>query len=445
MTTVPGIATSGIESRVRTTAAPVAATPTPGGPPAGRQRIDSIDLVRGIVMVIMLLDHTRDFLHPTGGVWVATDLERSSPAVFLTRWITHFCAPVFVFLAGTSAWLQFARGKPKPVLARFLVTRGLWLIVLEFTVVQAAAIWGFSAGFLGVAQVIWVLGVGMVALAALIFVPVVPLAVGALLLVVGHNLLDPITPAVAPATGPGQPLPTGLDALWILLHEGGAFGLTTAGPVVFVIYPLLPWLGVIALGWCAGVFYDWAPARRRRALLAIGAAATATFLLLRALDGYGDPQPWGAQPGGALAPLAFLNTDKYPPSLLFLAMTLGPALVALALAEPRSAGGRAGPPARGALATMLITFGRVPLFFYVLQWIVAHAMGLALHALAGRSLAPFVFTAPFVQPVEELGDFGFPIWVTWLAWIAGTLLLYPACRWFAGVKARRRDWWLSYL
>jgi uncharacterized membrane protein len=330
------------------------------GPTFRPPRIDSIDLLRGLVMVIMVLDHVRDFafsgtLHGNS----PTDLAHASAAVFLTRWITHFCAPAFVFLAGTSAYLQQLRGVSRPVLACFLVTRGLWLIVLELTVVRSGKEFSLSQVGLGV---LWVLGCSMIVLAGLLPWPRWAIATFGLALVLGHNLFDRFG-AVSATHGRGQPLvgaATPGGAIWSLLHMPGAilpFG--RSGPRIGVGYPLVPWIGVIALGYLFGTVYAWEAARRHALLVRLGLAITAAFVVLRGINMYGDASPWSTQASTVMTVLSFLNVTKYPPSLLFLLMTLGPAITVLAWVER---------PFRGRVARDLITFGRVPLFYYVTQW-----------------------------------------------------------------------------
>lgn len=398
---------------------------------APRPRIDSVDLLRGIVMVIMLLDHTRDFTHAGALQFDPTDLARTSPALFLTRWITHYCAPIFVFLAGTGAYLQLSRGKTKATLSKFLWTRGLWLILLEFTVVRFGFSFDLDYTFLGAAQVIWALGWSMIALAALIHLPLRAVAVFGIGMMVLHNLLDPIQ--ITPWQGPGSPVPDAAAKLWMVLHQQG---LTPVGgfpsPIVFVLYPLIPWIGVMAAGYAFGSLYELESERRRKILLRLGLGLATAFVAFRALNFYGDPSPWSVQKSGVFTALSFLNVTKYPPSLLFLLMTLGPALVGLWWFER---------PIKNAIGRALITFGQVPLFFYVLQWYTAHLIGLGLHLAAGKPTEPL-----FGPPIGGApANFGFGLGVTYVAWIAGTLFLYPICRWYAGVKARRKDWWLSYL
>jgi uncharacterized membrane protein len=412
-------------------------------------RIDSIDLLRGIVMVIMMLDHTRDFVHSGAFNFDPTNLEQTTTAVFLTRWITHYCAPVFVFLAGTGAYLQWARGKSKRDLSKFLVTRGLWLIVLEVTIVRLGVTFSFDYRFLGMMQVIWVIGASMIILAALIYLPLKVIAWFGVAMIALHNLLDRFQ--VAGWQGPGSPVPSAGAKLWMILHQPfSAFPIFDfPSPVVVFIYPLIPWVGVMALGYAFGSLYQrrssaglggWIQIdarQRQRWLVVMGAAATLLFVALRAINRYGDPSHWSQQKSALFTVFSFINTTKYPPSLLFLLMTLGPALLMLAWMELNKFGGW--------LRNALVTFGRVPLFFYLLQWYTAHLAGIVAGLIAGQSVA-WQWESPvtkFTHP--PLQGIGFPLWVVYLCWIIGVLLLYPLCKWFAGVKARRRDWWLSYL
>lgn len=403
-----------------------------------KARIDSIDLLRGIVMVIMMLDHMRDFVHSGVFFFDPTDLTKTTTAVFFTRWITHFCAPVFVFLAGTGAYFQLARGKSKQELSRFLVTRGLWLIVLEFTVVRLGMTFSFDYRFFGMMQVIWVIGVSMIVLAALIHLPLKVTAGFGIAMIALHNLLDRFQ--VAGWQGPDSPMP-GLGAkLWMILHQPFSVFpiLPFRSPVVAVIYPLIPWVGVMALGYAFGSLYQKDSMQRRRWLLIIGGIATALFVVLRAINLYGDPSGWSPQKNVLFSLMSFLNTTKYPPSLLFLLMTLGPAMLALAWFETNKT-------LIGGLRKALVTFGRVPLFFYLLQWYTAHLIAVVAGLIAGQGVA-WQFESPidrFSHPPPS--GVGFRLWVVYVCWIIGVLLLYPPCKWFAGVKARRKDWWLSYL
>ncbi len=419
--------------------------PEPAKPSRGR--IDSIDLLRGIVMVIMMLDHTRDFIHYGVFQFDPLDLTKTTTALFLTRWITHFCAPVFVFLAGTGAFLQGARGKSKRDLSRFLVTRGLWLIVLEFTVVRFSAFFNFDLRFLFFIQVIFVIGFSMIVLAALIHLPPKIVAGFGLAMIALHNLLDRY-PATA-WRGPGTPVPSWGAKLWTLLHQPGLFpiGPRFPSPLVFVLYPLIPWIGVMAVGYAFGSLYTKDARVRRRWLLIIGVVATWLFIFIRAVDKYGEPFIWSRQKNLVFTILSFINTTKYPPSLDYLLMTLGPAIMALAFFEPgREMVEKFSRSVGSMLRSFFVTFGRVPLFFYILQWITSHTIAIVLHLAFGKPVR-WLFQTPaeWFGPAGPPQGNGFNLFVVYLSWIAGVLLLYPLCKWFAGVKARRRDWWLSYL
>jgi uncharacterized membrane protein len=398
------------------------------------RRIDAVDLLRGIVMVVMLLDHTRDFVHTDGFRFDAADITRTWPLLFLTRWITHFCAPIFVFLAGTGVYLQQLRGKSKGELSRFLITRGLWLIVLEFTVVRLGVFFTVDYGSLfGFMQVIWVIGVSMIILAGLIHLPLRVVAWIGIMMIVGHNLFDGLR--VTGWRGPGTPIPGFGASLWIILHQGGLFfPFGSNGPPIIVLYPLVPWIGVMASGYVFGAVYRLEPGERRRWLLRHGIALTIAFVVVRAVNFYGDPDPWSVQKSGVMTVLSFLDTTKYPPSLLFLLMTLGPALIFLGLFD------RVRP---AALARPMITFGRVPMFFYLLQWPVAHGGAILGSMIAGKPYA-HLFGSP-LGSAPPGPDAGFSLGVVYLFWIGGTLLLYPVCRWYARLKATGRYPWLSYL
>lgn len=414
----------------------------PGERGPGRSRIDSIDLLRGIVMVVMMLDHTRDFVHWGAFTLDPTDLTRTTAPLFLTRWITHYCAPIFVFLAGTGAYLQLARGKSKRELSKFLVTRGLWLIVLELTVVRFGVFFSLDYRFFAFLQVIWVIGVSMIVLAGLIHLPLRVVAGFGLAMIALHNLLDRYQ--VTGWQGPGSPVPGFGAKLWILAHQSFTI-FPIAGfpsPIVIVVYPLIPWIGVMAVGYAFGSLYQFDAQRRRRWLLWMGVTVTWLFVLIRAFDVYGDAAHWSKQKNALFTVLSFLNTTKYPPSLEFLLMTLGPALLLLWWFD---AGAGAAPGILARFRSALVTFGRVPMFFYLLQWYTAHLIAVGLGWLARQPVA-WQFQSPidkFTNPPPT--GVGFSLWVVYACWIGGVLLLYPLCKWFAGVKARRRDWWLSYL
>jgi uncharacterized membrane protein len=398
------------------------------------RRIDSVDLLRGLVMVIMLLDHTREYVHADAFRFSPTDLSKTNVALFFTRWITYLCAPTFVLLAGTSVYLQLMRGKSRADLSKFLLTRGLWLIVLEFTVVRFAILSNVDYAFLGLAEVIWVFGVSMIVLAALIFLPVGVVAALGIATIAFHNLLDAVTVPPATAFG-GTPAPGALQKLWLFLHQPG-FVPVSQGVKLFVAYPLLPWVGVMAAGYALGAVYGWEAVRRRRFLFGSGLVLLGLFILIRAINIYGDPQPWAAQQSAIFTVLSFLNATKYPASLLFLLMTLGPALLILAWADGATGSGR--------LSRVLITFGRVPLFYFVLQMFVAHGFGVLLNYLAGKGVGYFFLNFP-ASATEAPPGAGFALWVVYAAWLAGVVLLYPLCLWYGKVKQHRRGFPFSYL
>ena len=373
-------------------------------------RLTAIDALRGFVIVLMVLDHVRDYF--SAAHFSPTDLSKTTPLLFATRWITHLCAPTFVFLAGTSAFL-LSRRLTRAALSRYLLTRGLWLIALEFTIVNF--VWSFNFGYeMGLLmQVIWVLGLSMCIMAGLVFLPLSAIAVIAALTVVGHHLLDPIAPADFGAWAP----------LWNILHVQGRT------PFGYVHYPLIPWFGVMALGFCFGALYTRAP-RPERVALWSGLALFAAFLLSRALHAYGEPRDWSAQADPVFTALSFMNLTKYPPSLAYLLATLGLALMLLALL------GRS----RGWVDTALVTFGRVPLFAYVVHIALAHLFaGLTAMAMGhGDAVLVNFFTG-------HPPDWGFGLGGVYLAWVTVLVVLYPACRWFAALKRSSDARWLAYL
>ena len=382
---------------------------------AARPRVDSIDLLRGLIMVVMVLDHTRDFFSSSA----VDPRDVHDPALFLTRWVTHFCAPLFIFLAGLSAFLYGARGRTRQEVSLFLFTRGAWLVLLELTVVLFG--WTFSPAFnFFVLQVIWAIGWSMIALAGLIYLPRVALAALALAMIGGHNLLDAIR---------AEQL-QGFAWLWLLLHEPG-FLQPVPGIKVLAVYPLVPWIGVMAAGYAFGPVLNFPEPQRRRWLLGSGLSLVGIFVGLRALNVYGDPAPWQPSPSWSASILSFINCEKYPPSLLYLAMTLGPGLIGLALFER----------ARGRLAGWLITFGRVLFFYYIGHIYLIHVVAVAAAAFAGGDLA-WLFQDPIGMKPQ---GYGVNLFLIYLLWLGILLTLYPLCRWFAALKQRRHEWWLSYL
>ncbi len=401
--------------------------PAPGSTTVGQRgyRLDSIDMLRGLVILLMAIDHVRDFFL-VGTEQDPTADPNVGAAIFFTRWITHFCAPVFVLLAGTSAGLMAAR-KSRGELGRFLLTRGIWLIFVEIFVISTIVTFSpeglpqvGGARFAGM-QVIWAIGASMVALSACQWMGRPACLALGLMIVAAHNLLDPFWPA---ATLLEEQWP-----VWVALHAQMS---VRAGPFLFIfIYPVLSWIGVMLLGFGVSAVFDRPAEERNVTLIRTGAALTGLFLVLRALDPYGDPNHWLRQPGGSTATLIdFLNTTKYPPSLQYLLMTLGPAAILCGLADRM----------RGAVKDALVMFGRVPFAFYVAHFFLIHTLSVLLGMAQGFSFLQMKTVFLFYPEGYGLGLAG--VYVVWATVIA---VLYPFCRWVAGVKERRRDWWLSYL
>ena len=392
--------------------------------PAPRTRVQAVDVVRGLIMVIMALDHTRDFVHSAAMAFQPEDLQQTTPAIFMTRWITHVCAPVFMFTAGLGACLRLERGGTRSELSRFLWTRGLWLVVLEFTVVRAGFFFDLAISPL-VLLVFWALGMSMIALAALVHLPYAVLLGVSVAMIALHNLFDGIAPGQLGA----------FAWAWQILHTQGL--LFAGPPTVIVAYPLVPWIGVMATGFCCGRVYRLPPEKRQAVLAGLGLALTVGFVLIRALNVYGDPRPWSAQGRPIHTWLSFLNTMKYPPSLAFLLMTLGPALVLLAWADRLRLTER----------NPLLVFGRVPLFYFLVHIPLSHAIASAL-TWHRYGAAPFLFTPPPTLGTPRSvfpPDYGWDLWVVYAVWAAVVVALYPVCLWFMQWKARRREWWVSYL
>ncbi|MCU0895348.1 MAG: hypothetical protein MUD06_13710 [Rhodospirillales bacterium] len=372
--------------------------------------------MRGIVMVVMALDHTRDFFSVAG-----LDVrDVHDPALFLTRWITHFCAPVFVFLAGMSAFLYGAGGRTTAEISRFLLVRGIWLVILEITVVRF--VWTFSLlpDYL-LLQVLWVLGVAMIALAGLIHLPRTAGAAIGIGMIALHNLLDGID---APDFGQ-------LGWLWAILHEPARLH-PAQDMVIFPLYSLIPWIGVMAAGYAFGPVMLLAAGRRW--LLGLGVLVTGAFLLLRAANLYGDPVPWSRHHDVSATVLSFLNTEKYPPSALFLAMTLGPALIALAMFEE----------AKGRLARVLIVFGRAPLFYYLAHLLLLQILAVIYAVILVGGIGELLHSLS-QSPVTKPAGYGLHLPGVYAVWGLVLAALYLPCRWFARLKQRRGDGWLSYL
>ncbi len=378
-------------------------------------------------MILMALDHTRDFFGIPGQS--PTDLANTTPALFLTRWVTYFCAPVFFLLTGTGAYLSLRR-RSSGDLSRFLLTRGVWLIFLELVLVRCFA-YQFNVDYrVTMLLVLWALGWAMIVLSGLVHLPPLVVTAFGVLLIVGHNLLDSVRSA---------------NPLWSILHSPG-FVLNTPEHVVFVAYPLIPWIGVTAAGYGLGQVYAWDPERRRAFLLRLGLVLSLAFLVIRGVNIYGDPAGWVEPTGPRLGVLpqrtavftvlSFLNTTKYPPSLLFLLMTLGPALIFLRTVDR-------GTPR---ILRPALVIGKVPLFYYLLHFALIHMLAVVICYLKYGS-AHWMFESPDMAhyPFRPPPGWGYSLPVVYLMWVFVVIAMYPLCRWFAALKARRSDAWLSYI
>lgn len=385
-------------------------------------RIQPIDFLRGIVMILMALDHARDYFHFQAYYFNPLDLENTNSPLFLTRWITHFCAPVFVFLAGTSSFLIGIR-KGKKALSYFLITRGLWLIFLEFTIINFA--WFFNLKFSFIAlTVIWALGIGMIILSAAIHLPFKALLALSLLIIFGHNLLDPIHM-------PGNDWQA---VAWALLHD---VRFMQIGPVlVGAVYSILPWTGIMLLGYCFGKFYQ--PSiktdQRRKTLAMLGLASVLLFLVIRMANVYGDPIPWSVHSSPVSTFLSFINVTKYPPSLQYVLITLGPSLLLLAFTEN----------IRGKISDLITALGRVPMFYYIIHLYVIHILALVAALATGFGVSDMVFNT-WVTDSSNLKGYGFSLGFVYLIWILVVAGLFPLCLWYDRYKTRNKEkWWLSY-
>jgi uncharacterized membrane protein len=388
-------------------------------------RIESIDLLRGCAIVVMALDHVRDYFHADYFFYNPEDMQQTNGAVFFTRWITHFCAPIFMFLAGTSAFLVGER-KTKNELAAFLLKRGLWLMLLETVVINFA--WSFNPAYpFFRLQVIWALGLAMVMMSASVYLPLKIILGMGLIILFGHNLLDHIH-----ATGNSF-----MDILWGQLHERKRF--VIGNRLVATGYPILPWFAIMALGYCFGSFYKkgFPAGLRKKYLVVIGSIAITLFLLLRSLNNYGDMSPWATQRSAVLTICSFFNVTKYPPSLLYSLMTLGPALLLLVLLEKQL----------NWLGKIIIVFGRVPLFFYMLHLFLIHGLAMLAVVLSGRPWTDMIsITNVNAKDSPWLKGYGFSLWQVYLVWLLVVLMLYPLCKWYDRYKSAHKDrWWLSYL
>jgi uncharacterized membrane protein len=381
-----------------------------------RVRIESIDVVRGVIMILMALDHVRDFFGNSG--LNPTDPATTTIPVFFTRWITHFCAPVFFLLTGTGAYLSL-RKQTKRELSRFLFTRGLWLIFLELTVTRCLG-WQFNFDYhVTMLIVLWALGWAMIVLSALVYLPASVVTTFGVVMIATHNLLDSIDSS---------------NPLWSILHSPNVI-VNHPGRVVRVIYVLIPWVGVTAAGYGLGQIFSWPSARRKAFLLPLGAGLSATFVVLRGINVYGDPLRWSTQKSAAFTALSFLNTTKYPPSLLYLLMTLGPALLFLWAIDARTP----------QWLRPALTVGKVPMFYYLLHIPLIHVLAIAV-CYARYGQVHWMFESPTLRqfPITPPPGWGYSLPIVYLVWGVVVITLYPFCRWFADLKRRRSDAWLSY-
>ncbi len=385
-----------------------------------KYRIESLDLLKGMVMVVMALDHVRDYFHAPAFLYDPADPSQTTLPIFFTRWITHFCAPAFCFLAGISAFLVGIR-KPKKELSAFLLKRGIWLVFIEMTIVNFG--WYFDIYFRSPGLlVIWSLGISMIVLAALIHLPRTVILIFSCVLIFGHNLLDNVH----------------FDGnyLWAILHEMTLFKYS-GNYKLYVDYPVIPWIAVMSLGYCFGALYDksYDANKRKKILNSIGFSAIVLFIILRGINLYGNPSKWIQFDEFSKTLISFLNPSKYPPSLLYLLMTLGPALIFLANAENL----------KGRLVIFFSTFGRVPFFYYILHLYLIHIIALVFAQLTGFGWQKMILDG-WIGDVPLLKGYGFSLWVVYLVWVAVILLLYPLCKKFDRYKTNHKEkWWLSYL
>lgn len=389
-----------------------------------RNRVSSIDIARGLIMIIMALDHTREYLYREGMTGNPSDLTTTTPLLFFTRWITHFCAPGFLFLSGISIYLTSFRKNRKEI-SLHLIKRGFALILLDFVVMTF--IMTFNPAYnLFFLVVLWVFGWSMILIGLLIRISFKAVFITGLVIVLLHNLLD-----FVPAVKEGKVN----VVVGLLLTSRGTLINLGANHAMLISYALLPWAGIMMLGVGAGRLYhrDFDPAKRKKWLVQIGFAITMLFLVLRYSNVYGDPAPWDVQKNKLFTLMSFLNTTKYPISLLFTCMTIGPLMMFLGWAEKLQA----------KWINPVMVYGKTPLFYFMGHFLVIHILTTIAFFATGHSLSemsdpnsPFLF-----RPA----NFGFSIGITYLYWIAVVLLMYFPCRWYARYKSTHNYWWLQYI
>lgn len=398
-----------------------------------KHRIESIDLLRGAVMILMALDHARQYFAHGFFFSKPTDLATTTPLLFFTRWITHFCAPVFVFLAGTSAFLYGTRRNSTRKVSRFLFTRGIWLVLIEVVIIRFGLTFDITFSTI-ILQVIWVIGMSMIFLSALVYLPRWFILIIGLVMVFGHNIFDSVSMHYFDSAGAGGI--TANSLIMNLLHQPN-FIIFSPDFAINIVYPLIPWPGLMALGYVFGELYqkDYNPGKRKKWLLWMGIGAVVLFFILRTFNLYGDPKPWEIQSTFPFSIISFFNVTKYPVSLQFLLITLGPAFIFLYLVES----------VKNRASDFLIIFGRVPFFFYVIHFYLIHLLAFIGVAYAGRAANELILTARAIMS-GSMADYGYHLWVTYLVWILVVFLLYPICKWYNSYKANNREkWWLSYL
>jgi uncharacterized membrane protein len=379
-------------------------------------RLESVDVVRGVIMIIMALDHTRDFFGQPGS---PTNLATASIALFFTRWITNICAPVFFLLTGTGASLSL-RKRSRSELSRFLFTRGLWLIFLDLVLFRCLAVQFNFDYHTTIITVLWALGWAMIVLSALVHLPPSAVTAFGVVMIATHNLLDSIKSA---------------NPLWSILHSPNVI-LATPGHTVFLAYPLIPWVGVTAVGYGLGQIYAWEPIRRQTFLLRLGILVTIGFVVLRAINIYGDPFRWATQRTPTYTVLSFLNTTKYPPSFLFLLMTLGPALLFLWAVDTHTP----------RLLRPALIIGKVPMFYYLLHFTLLHVLAVII-CYARYGHIHWMFESPDLAhfPITQPPGWGLTLPLVYLIWAFVVLAMYPLCSWYAALKQRSNNPWLGYL
>jgi uncharacterized membrane protein len=386
-------------------------------------RIDAIDLLRGLVMIIMALDHTRDFFHKPAWTEDPLNLETTTPILYFTRWVTHLCAPIFVFLAGTGAYFQSQR-KSKKDLSLFLIKRGLWLLIVEILIINFAFSFDIHYSVIGL-QTIWSIGISMIILGLVIWLPFPVILVLGSLIVLGHNLLDYFET-------PGKP-PQGW--FYHLMHQPTVYPLWD-GHSIFILYPFLPWAGLMMMGYCFGkLFLKYEGAQRKKVLLLIALGLFLLFAVLRIPNIYGDPGAWIKQKNALYSFLDIMDVQKYPPSLLYMCATIGIGLVILALIGN----------ARNRLTKFIIVYGRVPFLYYVLHFFLIHLVSGILYLTRGHSVADGVAPKEFLQPNFTAPNEGYSLFLVYIIWILIVVSLYPVCKWFSEYKRKHKDWWLSYI